>query len=409
MKIIMPIPNNRRFTDEQRRDAIQDYTYPRRSKSTAEANHDRFLERKQTSEVYYDPYTGQASKRVIPLTEVYPEFDFLLAGKAAVDAFARPGIVLRKERYGKGKLSVGPKTGASVKKTSDVLKTKLVTDKVKDKAKEKAEEAAFGKSKQDVIREAYEDMINNLGKNSHKSGIIKTESDVDREIDNFLDYLDSKEVRQRVSDIGNRFGTNYKGAIDYTNKNIRNNTDFADKIDDKFAQYNPFDDIVTIGKDAPYSSVGHEWKHKMDYLSSNNFTKYGPRNKRLIDLGTNSKGGPNIRLRQEVIRDLINDGYSESDAMQLYEYMLRPTEISSHLSDVIYGYNMKHGTNTVPRFTRESFEDILFNNPMKNSSNNFRLFYNYMVKDKDEFINKINKSAFSTIGIGTLINNHEKD
>lgn len=147
----------------------------------------------------------------------------------------------------------------------------------------------------------------------------------------------------------------------------------------------------------------------MDYLSSNNFTKYGPRNKRLIDLGTNSKGGPNIRLRQEVIRDLINDGYSESDAMQLYEYMLRPTEISSHLSDVIYGYNMKHGTNTVPRFTRESFEDILFNNPMKNSSNNFRLFYNYMVKDKDEFINKINKSAFSTIGIGTLINNHEKD
>ena len=46
---------------------------------------------------------------------------------------------------------------------------------------------------------------------------------------------------------------------------------------------------------------------------------------------------------------------------------------------------------------------------MKNSSNNFRLFYNYMVKDKDEFINKINKSAFSTIGIGTLINNHEKD
>ena len=160
----MPIPNKRRFSDEQKQDAVQDYRYPRRSKSIAEANHDRFLERKQTSEVYYDPYTGKTTKQNIPLVEVYPEFDFLLAGRAAVGAFARPGIVLRKERYGRGKLSVGPKTGASVKKAGDVLKTKLVTDKVKDKIQEIAEEAAFGKSKRDVIREMYEDMINNLGK-----------------------------------------------------------------------------------------------------------------------------------------------------------------------------------------------------------------------------------------------------
>lgn len=163
----MPIPDKRRFTDEQKRDAIQDYRYPRRSKSTAEANYDRFLERKQTSEVYYGPYTKEVSKRVIPLTEVYPEFDFLLAGKAAVGAFTKPGIVLRKERYGRGKLSVDPKIGASIKKASDVLKAKLITDKIKDKVKEKAEEAAFGKSKQDVIREMYENMINNLGKNSY--------------------------------------------------------------------------------------------------------------------------------------------------------------------------------------------------------------------------------------------------
>lgn len=403
------MPDKKRFTDEQKRDAVQDYRFPRRSKSTAEYKHDRFLERKKTSEVYYDLYTKEVTKQNIPLVEVYPEFDLLLAGKAAADAFARPGIVLRKKRYGRGRLSVDPKTGASVKKAGNVLKAKLITDKVKDKTKEEAEEAALGKSKQDVIREVYEDMVNNIGKNNHKPGVIKTKSDVDREIDRFLDYLDSKEVRQRVSDIDERFGTNYEYALDYTNKNIRNNTEFANKIEGRFAQYNPSNNIITIGKDAPYSSIGHEWKHKMDYLSSDNFTKYGPRNRRLIDLGTNSKGGPNIRSRQEVIRDLINDGYSESDAVGLYEYMLRPTEISSHLSDVIYGYNMKYGTNTIPEFTRESFEDILFNNPMKNSSGNFRLFYNYMLRDKDEFINKINKSAFSAAGIGTLLNNNEKD
>lgn len=92
--------------------------------------------------------------------------------------------MLRKERYGRGKLSVDPKIWASVRNAGNVLKTKLVTDKAKDKAKEETEEAALGKSKQDVIREAYEDMVNNIGKNNHKSGVIKTESDVDREIGN---------------------------------------------------------------------------------------------------------------------------------------------------------------------------------------------------------------------------------
>lgn len=169
----MPTPNKRRFTNEQKQDAVQDYRYPRRSKSTAEANYDRFLERKKSSEVYYDPYTGGVAKQNIPLVEVYPEFDLLLAGKAVVDAFAKPGIVFRKERYGRGKLSIDPKTGASVKKAVNVLKAKLVTDKAKDKAEEEAEEAVLGKSKQDVIKEAYEDMVNNIGKNNHKSGVIK--------------------------------------------------------------------------------------------------------------------------------------------------------------------------------------------------------------------------------------------
>ena len=409
MKIIMPIPNNRRFTDEQKRDAIQDYKYPRRSKPIAEANHEEFLEKMKTSEVYYDPYTKQVSKRVIPLTEVYPEFDFLLAGRAAVDAFARPGIVLRKERYGRGKLSVGPKTGASVKKAGDVLKTKLVIDKVKDEAKEKAEEAALGKSKQDFIKELYERMINNLGKNSYKSGVIKTESDVDREIDKFLDYLDSKEVRQRVSNIDNRFGTNYKGAIENIKRNIKTNTKFVKEIPSKYAQYDNDNGIVSIANGAPYSSVGHEWKHAMDYMNHNLPSINGPRNMRLLDLGTGPNRSPNLRPRSEVVKDLMNDGYSEHTANEAYNYITRPTEISSQLSDVIYGYNMKHNTNTIPEFTRETFEDILFNNPMKNSSGNLRLFYNYFIRNKDEFIKKINQSAISALGINTGLRNYEKD
>lgn len=405
----MPTPSKRRFTDEQKQDAIQDYKYPRRSKSTAEANYDRFLERKKSSEVYYNPYTGEVTKQNIPLVEVYPEFDLLLAGKAAVDAFSKPGIVLRKERYGKGKLSMDPKTGASVRNVGNVLKAKLVTDKVKDKTKEKAEEAALGKSKQDVIREVYEDMVNNIGKNNHKSGVIKIESDVDREIDKFLDYLDSKEVRQRISNIDEKFGTNYKDAIENVKRNIRTNTEFVEEIPGKYAQYNNDNGIVSIANGAPYSSIGHEWKHAMDYMNHSLPSINGPRNMRLLDLGTGPNRSPNLRPRNEVVKDLMNDGYSEYTANEAYNYITRPTEISSQLSNVIYGYNMKHNTNTIPEFTRETFEDILFNNPMKNSSGNLRLFYNYFIRDKDEFIKKINQSAISAFGINTGLRNYEKD
>ena len=59
----MPIPDKRRFTDEQKQDAIQDYRFPRRSKSTAEYNHDRFLERrKQVKFIMTHIPTKQPSK-----------------------------------------------------------------------------------------------------------------------------------------------------------------------------------------------------------------------------------------------------------------------------------------------------------------------------------------------------------
>ena len=127
-----------------------------------------------------------------------------------MDAFTRPGIVLRKERYGKGKLSVDPKTRASIKKASDVLKTKLVIDKVKDEAKEKAEETVLGKSKQDVIREAYEDMVNKI---NGGGSTINNMQDVITEARRFRDYIDSKSVQDRLESIDKMFDTNYKNTM----------------------------------------------------------------------------------------------------------------------------------------------------------------------------------------------------
>ena len=377
----MPIPDKRRFTDEQKQDAIQDYRFPRRSKSTAEYNHDRFLERRKTSEIYYDPYTDETTKQNIPLVEVYPEFDLLLAGKAAVDALASPGIMFKKERYGK-----------SIKKVGDVLKTKLVTDKIKDKAEEKAEEVVLGKSKQDVIREAYEDMVNKI---NGGGSTINNMQDVITEARRFRDYIDSKSVQDRLESIDKMFNTNYKNTMDKIKSSPIARTKIV-KMNDRYGNAFVKNNEVHISPGASRATYGHEWKHIADYMNKSSYGKEtGALNKRLNDIVTTSSGKTNMRPDELIIRDMINDGYTEDEAIRFINYIKRPTEVSSQLSDVIYGYNIKHNSNVLPEFTRESFEDILFNNPMENSSGNLRLFYKYVIDNKDDFIKKINRSAFT--------------
>ena len=377
----MPIPNKKRFTDEQKQDAIQDYRFPRRSKSTAEYNHDRFLERRKTSEIYYDPYTDETTKQNIPLVEVYPEFDLLLAGKAAVDALASPGIMFKKERYGK-----------SIKKVGDVLKTKLVTDKIKDKAEEKAEEVVLGKSKQDVIREAYEDMVNKI---NGGGSTINNMQDVIAEARRFRDYIDSKSVQDRLESIDKMFNTNYKNTMDKIKSSPIARTKIV-KMNDRYGNAFVKNNEVHISPGASRATYGHEWKHIADYMNKSSYGKEtGALNKRLNDIVTTSSGKTNMRPDELIIRDMINDGYTEDEAIRFINYIKRPTEVSSQLSDVIYGYNIKHNSNVLPEFTRESFEDILFNNPMENSSGNLRLFYKYVIDNKDDFIKKINRSAFT--------------
>lgn len=377
----MPIPDKRRFTDEQKQDAIQDYRFPRRSKSTAEYNHDRFLERNQTSEIYYDPFTGETTKQNIPLVEVYPEFDLLLAGKAAVDALASPGIMFKKERYGK-----------SIKKVGDVLKTKLVTDKIKDKAEEKAEEVVLGKSKQDIIRDTYEDMVNKI---NGGGSTINNMQDVITEARRFRDYIDSKSVQDRLESIDKMFNTNYKNTMDKIKSSPIARTKIV-KMNDRYGNAFVKNNEVHISPGASRATYGHEWKHIADYMNKSSYGKEtGALNKRLNDIVTTSSGKTNMRPDELIIRDMINDGYTEDEAIRFINYIKRPTEVSSQLSDVIYGYNIKHNSNVLPEFTRESFEDILFNNPMENSSGNLRLFYKYVIDNKDDFIKKINRSAFT--------------
>lgn len=465
----MPTPSKRRFTDEQKQDAVQDYRYPRRSKSTAEANYDRLLERKKSSEVYHDPYTGEVTKQNIPLVEVYPEFDLLLAGKAAVDAFIKPGIVLRKERYGKGKLSIDPKTGASIKKASDVLKAKLVTDKIKDKAKEKAEEVAFGKSKQDVIREAYEDMVNRMTTDraplpdpttytqSGRSVIsrsINTEDDLQEAIKQYRRHIMSPDTQKRLKDIDDELGTRYKEILEdatdpdgipyVKNKNYLNDTDNPN-MDIREAKYNwltdkqtggfthttktfvdtgaPFGINVVVNKGNPYGTYFHEMNHFADYVDAFMTNKgfknaaLGLRGKRFV---SDSKGNPILHDRETFLRnvkasnpDKYNDEYERMFSSD-YNYMSNPTELMSQLTTLVHR-NQLLGKPSYAKY--ETYDDVLealFNKnkvPGQSFTNGLRVFMKHAVKDKQAMLDNINKYLFTGAGVevGAGINNNNKD
>lgn len=401
----MPTPSKRRFTDEQKQDAIQDYRYPRRSKSTAEANYDRFLERKKSSEVYYDPYTGEVTKQNIPLVEVYPEFDLLLAGKAAVDAFAKPGIVLRKERYGRGKLSADPKTGASVRNVGNVLKVKLVTDKIKDKVEEEGEKIVFGKSKKDIIKDEIENMVDNLS--------IKNYNDLYNAKNKFKEYLNSKDVNDKLSRIDSELKTDYVRKSDLLFDNNKSVFNLVNDIDGSkvFGRTNFYRDnkkvpadinrsYIRIKEGAPYNTIGHEGRHMLDNIVSTSRydDEFGNVNNRLISL-IKGKDGKNLVIKQKDIVDYYkNIGFSDKDI----NYITDMNEISSFLGEYIDREFLKTGK--IPTFTRESFEDMIYNNPIKN--NYLSYTYKSFIRDKNTFIDNINKYAFS---ISPLLMNKENN
>lgn len=401
----MPTPSKRRFTDEQKQDVIQDYRYPRRGKSTAEANYDRFLERKKSSEVYYDPYAGKVTKQNIPLIEVYPELDLLLAGKAAVDAFAKPGIVLRKERYGRGRLSVDPKTKASIRNAGNVLKAKLVTDKIKDKVEEEGGKIVFGKSKKDIIKDEIENMVDNLS--------IKNYNDLYNAKNKFKEYLNSKDVNDKLSRIDSELKTDYVRKSDLLFDNNKSVFNLVNDIDGSkvFGRTNFYRDnkkvpadinrsYIRIKEGAPYNTIGHEGRHMLDNIVSTGRydDKFGNVNNRLISL-IKGKDGKNLVIKQKDIVDYYkNIGFSDKDI----NYITDMNEISSFLGEYIDREFLKTGK--IPTFTRESFEDMIYNNPIKN--NYLSYTYKSFIRDKNTFIDNINKYAFS---ISPLLMNKENN
>lgn len=406
-------------------DAVRDYSIgvtDRPNYSTWDAKHDEFLRSKKTSEIFYDPFTKEVVKQVIPLKIVSPEADIILAGRAALAAVLNAGIVLSKEAYKLGPARIGPVAARKMKRAGSMLNKKLIIDKVKDKIEEDVEKAVLGKTKQDLISEQYHKMVDRLGMSDDipevASGMfrekaINTNSDLFEEYMDLAEYMRNPEVRKHISDIDKRFGTHYLDDMDDIVDRAKFSTGLVDDLKGNYGQsfynvMNPYDirdTKVLIQKGSPSSVFGHEWRHVADGMNNSIFptSELGAFNKRLKDLIVDNADKSNIDY-EAIMTGMIKDGYDFDATMNMAKYMAKPTELSSHIYNAIAIDKAMNKTKGIHKFTKESFEKLL-NASGDDAVKRLKLLYEYGVKNKQDFIDKINRSMFTAAGIGYTVNN----
>ena len=307
----------------------------------------RFYERIAPSEVYRDPFTGKITARGIGLDIVSPEFDLLTLVRGIPSIIRKPAL-RNKENL--------------------------------------------------VVKEG----VSGLGK-------IRTKKQFNDEMNNFISYIGSPETRDRIAMIDDFSGTDYSRFIDEVIKEAPEHTRFVKTIKDEGIELPMNDGLlnytgnipdVQVKRGAVSSSIGHEWRHALDYKVSRDVDDFGITNMRLKKLRDGRFGFSNIKDEDDAITGLMKEGFDSDTAKELYRYIGRNTELSAFLSDIVSLSGNKFPEN----LTRDMFEKVY----LPRISKTFQHYYNHIVADKDKFINGINKYGFI---IASLLKTkeHEKE
>ncbi|RGT47297.1 hypothetical protein DWX27_19420 [Bacteroides intestinalis] len=270
--------------------------------------------------------------------------------------------------------------------------------------------------------------------------------DLDTKINmrNFVEYLLNPKTQQRVVDVDAELGTKYGEAVsEFIRKykagelnitpRIKGELDaFGDAIrtsqtvpSESFLQSGNYDDIFfDILKRDPAHVPGHEAKHGIEMVNAalmkGNMTKEeylrfmrgeSPRLQALMK--------DNILSEDEFVQKVMKE-HPEYNAVKVrnkYKYLSAPTEFNSQLHPLVE-FEQRAGKSGVPNFKSVSEIDRLVNNNPyvgtddNNGLRNLRLIFNYMIKDKEEFMRRFNKYGFSTaVGVPTAatINNYDNE
>lgn len=264
--------------------------------------------------------------------------------------------------------------------------------------------------------------------------------DINKNIQNFVEYLLNPETQQRIASIDAELGTKYgeaaKRFVDrYNNGNLtvlpKNKRDVGlDNDIIKFSRSVPSEEILTtkdfdriafeILRDDFAHVPGHEAKHGIEtvqaaLLKDMTPTEYhqyaktgGPRLQALMK--------DNIVSEDEFVKRIMKEHpeYNEVSVRNKYKYLTIPSEFNSQLHPLIE-FEQRAGKSGVPNFKSvDEIDRLINNNPYvgtseNNGLRNLRLLFNYIIKDKNEFMRRFNKYGFGVVPATTIINNYDNE
>ena len=124
----------------------------------------------------------------------------------------------------------------------------------------------------------------------------------------------------------------------------------------------------------------------------------------------------NIVSEDEFVKRIMKEHpeYNEVSVRNKYKYLTIPSEFNSQLHPLIE-FEQRAGKSGVPNFKSvDEIDRLINNNPYvgtseNNGLRNLRLLFNYIIKDKNEFMRRFNKYGFGVVPATTVINNYDNE
>lgn len=167
------------------------------------------------------------------------------------------------------------------------------------------------------------------------------------------------------------------------------------------------------GKQMAKRAVGKEFKRQSKHLATPNNALpnnvgWGPRLQALMK--------DNIVSEDEFVKRIMKEHpeYNEVSVRNKYKYLTIPSEFNSQLHPLIE-FEQRVGKSGVPNFKSvDEIDRLINNNPYvgtseNNGLRNLRLLFNYIIKDKNEFMRRFNKYGFGVVPATTVINNYDNE
>ena len=265
----------------------------------------------------------------------------------------------------------------------------------------------------------------------------RTVDDVNRDYLNFIEYIDNPETMQKLADIDKELGTQYvkavtdfkeaakqgklrvkspkPGTLDIQGYPIRNPQTLTHPDIMKNPSYDYID--IDILADFPPNSVGHEFKHAIEnYQAALSGIKGSVDDALFANPRLQALMKDNIVSEDEFVKRIMKEHpeYNEVSVRNKYKYLTIPSEFNSQLHPLIE-FEQRAGKSGVPNFKSvDEIDRLINNNPYvgtseNNGLRNLRLLFNYIIKDKNEFMRRFNKYGFGVVPATTVINNYDNE